>query len=484
MSRKSSIVALPLLVLVVSTIAAPADGLVLDIGSRLELLVDHYLAGSLRGVSLRLNHPTDAGIVLRFDRPWEGAFSGYCTVIKDGPLYRLYYRCLPVAGQDGSANEATCYAESQDGIRWNKPDLGLYELMGTRQNNAVLAHSAPFTHNFSPMLDSRPGVAASEKYKALGGIRKTGLFALVSADGIRWKKLVDRPVITQGAFDSQNPAFWSEQEQRYVCFFRTFKSIDGKRFRWITKTSSEDFLNWSEPVDMSFGNAPPEHLYTNQTHPCFRAPHLYIGIAARFMPGRQVLTEAQARAIQVDPDYFKDCSDNVLLTSRGGYAYDRTFLEAFIRPDIGPENWTSRTNYPALNVVSTGPHEMSLYVQRRYGQPAHHLRRYALRTDGFASAHAPYAGGEFVTKPLRFTGKSLILNFATSAPGGIRVEIQDASGNPLPGYTLQEAKEMIGNEIERAVSWSSGEEVGPLQGKPIRLRFVMKDANLYAFRFR
>ena len=125
---------------------------------------------------------------------------------------------------------------------------------------------------------------------------------------------------------------------------------------------------------MSFGEAPPEHLYTNQTHPYFRAPHLYVGIAARFMPGRQVLTDEQARAINVDPGYFKDCSDNVLLTSRGGYGYDRTFLEAFIRPGIGPENWTSRTNYPALNVVPTGPGEMSLYVQHRYGQPSHHLQ--------------------------------------------------------------------------------------------------------------
>jgi hypothetical protein len=132
-----------------------------------------------------------------------------------------------------------------------------------------------------------------------------------------------------------------------------------QRCRWITRTTSKDFLSWSEPVDMSFGEAPPEHLYTNQTHPYFRAPHLYIGIAARFMPGRQVLTDEQARAINVDPGYFKDCSDNVLLTSRDGNRYDRTFMEGFIRPDIGPENWTSRTNYPALNVVPTGPSEMS-----------------------------------------------------------------------------------------------------------------------------
>jgi len=89
-----------------------------------------------------------------------------------------------------------------------------------------------------------------------------------------------------------------------------------------------------------------------------------------------------------------------------------------------------------------------------------------------------------LTKPLRFAGRRLVLNFATSAPGGIRVEIQDASGKPVPGYTLGEARETIGNEIERVVSWKNGSDVSGLAGKSVRLRFVMKDAELYALRFR
>jgi hypothetical protein len=301
---------------------------------------------------------------------------------------------------------------------------------------------------------------------------------------VHWQKLREQAVITQGYFDSQNVSFWSETERQYLCYFRTFKTIAGKGVRWITRTTSKDFINWTEPVEMSFGEAPPEHLYTNQTHPYFRAPHIYIGIAARFMPGRQVLTDQQANAIKVDPGYFKDCSDNVLLTSRGGNRYDRTFLEAFIRPGIGPENWTSRTNYPALNVVPTGPNELSLYVQHRYGQPTHHLRRYTLRTDGFASVNAPYQGGELLTKPLKFAGRNLVINFATSAPGSLRFEIRDLEGRPIPGYTLDDSIEVIGNEIERVVSWKGGNDVSRLAGKVVRLRIIMKDADLYALQFR
>ena len=235
---------------------------------------------------------------------------------------------------------------------------------------------------------------------------------------------------------------------------------------------------------MGYGDRPVEHLYTNQTSPYFRAPHIYVGIAARFFPGRQVLTEEQARAIHVDPDYFKDCSDGVLITTRGGDRYDRTFMEGFLDPGIGLENWVSRTNYPALNVVQTGAHEMSLYANQNYGQPTAHLRRYSLRLDGFASLVAPYSGAEFLTKPLTFTGKELVLNFATSAAGGIRVEIQDAAGKPLPGFALADTVETIGNETERAARWKSGTDVGALAGKPVRLRIALHDARLYALWFR
>lgn len=480
-----------LLVILVALVVAAGGGragsafqaAALDIGSRRELFVDRALIDRLEGARQVLHSPRDEGIAFRFDRPWEGAFCGYTTIIRDGDRYRAYYRGLPEAGKDGSPAEVTCVAESPDGVRWSKPSLGLFDVRGIRENNVILTDAAPVSHNFCPLLDARPGVPAAERYKALGGTRTSGLIAWASADGLRWRRLREAPVITEGAFDSQNVAFWSESERRYVCYFRTFKQIGGQGYRWISRTTSEDFLNWTPPVEMSFGDAPPEHLYTNQTHPYFRAPHLYLATAARFFPGRQVVTPEQAAALGVHPKYFGDTSDAVLMSTRGGNRYDRLFLEGFVRPGIGLENWVSRTNYPALNVVQTGPSEMSLYVQQSYGQPTAHLRRYSMRLDGFVSVQAPYAGGELVTKPLTFTGTRLRLNFATSAAGGIRVEIQDPNGRPVPGYALADARELIGNEIEREVTWKAGPDVGSLAGRPVRLRFVMKDADLYALRF-
>ena len=111
---------------------------VIDIGSNRELFVDHYLIDQLKNVELKLHEPRDEGPVLFFDNQWEGQFSGYCTIIKDGGLYRAYYRGIPTVGDDGNKNEVTCYAESDDGISWRKPDLGIHEYKGSKNNNIIL----------------------------------------------------------------------------------------------------------------------------------------------------------------------------------------------------------------------------------------------------------------------------------------------------------------------------------------------------------
>jgi hypothetical protein len=385
-------------------------------------------------------------------------------------------------------------AESEDGITWTKPQLGLFEYGGTSANNIVLADSAPVTHNFCPMLDARPGVPPEERYKAVGGTGRE-LFAYSSADGLKWTKMQNEPILSgkqmpfrfDHLFDSQNLVFWSASENCYVCYFRVWDGL-----RRIARSTSNDFRTWSQAVMMkqvhddgvAVIDAPAENLYTNQTSPYPRAPHIYLAIAARFFEGRQVLNEQQAAALQVNPGYFKDTSDAVLLSSRGGHVYDRTYLEGFLRPGIGPQNWVSRTNYPALNLVQTGPTELSLYVSQDYAQPTSHVRRYSLRLDGFASVRAGIKEGELLTKPFTFEGEALEINFSTSAGGGLRFELQSPDGTVLPGFALADCQEQIGNELDRIVTWKSGTSLKELAGKPLRMRAVLRDADFFSFRFR
>lgn len=131
------------------------------------------------------------------------------------------------------------------------------------------------------------------------------------------------------------------------------------------------------------------------------------------------------------------------------------------------------------------PNELSIYVSEGcWTGTSAQLRRYMLRIDGFASVQATMSGGEWVMKPIEFAGKELVINFSTSAAGSIRIEIQDEAGKPIDGFALADCPELFGNSIERTVGWKNGTDVSSISGKPVRLRFVLKDADLYSFRFR
>jgi hypothetical protein len=479
-----------------SLCAAAAAPKAIDLASRRELFVDRHLIDRLDHAALRLHRPRREGIAVKFDKPWEGEFSAYITVLKRGPAWRMYYR----GSSKAERGQVTCVAESADGIAWTRPTLDLVDVGGSRANNVILAEE-PFTHNFSPLLDDRPGVEASRRYKAIGGSHKSGLVAFVSADGLRWRKMSDRPIlkVKAFAFDSHNLAFWSAAEKRYVCYFRTWKRVGSTNYRWISRATSKDFVRWSEPVEMTFADSPPEHYYTNGTQPYFRAPHVYVALAKRFFPRRAALPPDEAARLVADPQYRVASSDSILMTSRGGSRYDRTFLASFIRPGPSARDWISRDNTPALGLVQATDRRMFLYRLSHYAQPTSHVARYSLRLDGFVSVHAPIRravptapgggppaefGGQIITKPLTFTGRQLEINFSTGVSGGIRVEIQDAAGRPVPGFALADCPRFIGDRIEHVVAWRGGNDVSKLAGRPVRLRFELIDADLYSLRFR
>ena len=469
------------LVLGVGATTLAAEGVV-DIGDRRELFVDHALIEEMDGVELRLHEPRNAGPAFYFDKSWEGKFSAYATVLDDDGLYRMYYRGLPRA--NGESEAVTCYAESRDGINWVKPNLGLFEVEGTKDNNVVIAVNA-HARGFSPFIDTRPGVPASERYKAIAGVETKGLLAFVSSDGIRWKQWGEGYIFTEGMFDSHNVLFWSDHEEAYVCYFRTWTEEGFNGFRTVSRTTSPDMLNWSKPVAMDFGDTPMEHLYTNGTFPYYRAPHIYVGLAKRFLPEKAALSVEQAQTLVKNPERGYDSSDAILMTTRGGDRYDRTFMEAFIRPGDTAADWAARDNTPALGLVpAANGREFYIYRMSHYAQDTSHLSRYVLRVDGFVSVQASYAGGSLLTKPFRFTGGELEINFESSAAGEIRVELQDETGVAIEGFTATDCELIFGNDVERVVRWTGGKDLASLAGKVVRMRVVMKDADLYSFRFR
>jgi hypothetical protein len=479
----------------------------LAIGSRRELFVDRLLIDRLDGAALKLHEPVSGGTAITIDKPWEGPANFGMSVIElDGRLL-MYYRGWSLTDK-ADENGIGCVAESRDGgATWKKPALELVKRTDWPANNiiATVEGEPRFAFPCAPWVDTRPGVPASERMKMVESVPVSGkkhtamndpegpkrLVFWASADGFSFRKLDPQPDFVsdlRNSFDGGNTMFWSEAEGQYVLYFRWYDDDWGKGRRSMARATSKDLMTWTKPASMTYGDSPREQFYVNNTQPYFRAPHLYVAPAARFMEGRQAIDDTRAQAIGLSVIgkhvYHKDCSDGVLLSSRAGStAYDRTFMETFVRPGLGDSNWVSRTNYPLTGILPAGPGTMQMFVTRGYMQDSWHIERLMLRTDGFASVSAPWAGGEMLTKPLTFTGSRLEINYRTGAAGGVKVEVQDLDGTPLAGFTAADCPEIIGDEIDRVVAWKSGPDVGSLAGRPVRLRFILADADLFSFRF-
>lgn len=464
------------LVFAAAAATSMADPIALD--TRRELLVDEFLVEKMEGVSLKLHKPEAREVVLVCDAPWEGNTSAYYTLFRDGDRFRMYYRGshFDEATKKAGHPELVCCAESFDGVAWTKPKLGLIEFQGSKENNIVWAGPGG-VHNFAPFRDSNPQCAPEARYKALAGgtmlvngKKKSCLHAYQSADGLNWKKMREEAVLSDGAFDSQNVAFFDDARGEYRAYWRYFsrgytdeRGWKPEGVRAIRTATSKDFLAWDNQADLRYGDAPSEHLYTNAVRAYERAPHLFIGFPTRYQPAHQ----------QVEP---------VFMTSRDGVTFNR-WAEALI-PITAPEDRDgNRSNYMTRGLLQLpgNDRELSVYAtEAYYTGPGSRVRRFVYRVDGFVSASA--AGeGTLLSKSITFGGEALRVNLAS---GGLtRFELQDAAtGTPIPGFTLEDCAPLEGDHVDAAVSWKGG-SLAPLRDRPVRLRAALDRADWYSFRF-
>lgn len=448
----------------------------IGIGARRELFVDDHLIESKSGVELKMHKPQAQDVALICDAPWEGNTSGYFTLLQDGELFRCYYRGSHHGEPGGKPSHSgvTCYAESRDGITWTKPKLGLFEFGGSKDNN--ITHMGDGCGTFAPFLDTNPNCPPESRYKALATMgndverkKNPALQAYHSADGLRWSLMRDKPVITAGSFDSQNTAFFDHELGAYRAYWRYFTGGYTDERGWkpsgvraIRTGTSKDFLTWENQADLAYGkDAPVVQLYTNAVRPYARAPHLLLGFPTRYQP----------KGSQVEP---------VLMTSRDGVNFKR--WEEPLIPITAPKDrdW-NRSNYMTIGVLPLPgkPNELSVYASEAYYQgPGSRIRRFTFRVDGFVSASAD--DGEIITKPVTFTGSKLMLNLVSKDK--TRIEVQDEDGKAIPGFTLDDCTPLKGDFIDQVVTWKGG-SLEKLAGKPVRLRFHLIEADLFAMQF-
>ena len=461
----SSVIAL----LFAAQLASAAEPLTLGPdGTRRELFVDgHLIANMTGGAKLHLHRPEPKEVVLTTDAPWEGNTSAYYTIFRDGELYRMYYRAShwDTEAKKATHREVTCYAESRDGIHWVKPKLGLFEFNGSRENNIVVDGLG--THCFVAFKDGNPDSPPEARYRGIARGRpvgKKGLYIFESPDGIRWRLTRDEPVITEGAFDSQNLAFWDAHTRQYREYHRTF--VNGVRA--IMTGTSSDFIHWTKPVLLTYQEGiPMQHLYTNAVQPYGRAPHLLIGFPTRYLPEE-------------------------------GQRFHR-WLEPVV-PESAPKDRSgNRSNYMTWGLVEIPgrPNHLSVYAtEAYYTGPDSRVRRFEYRKDGFVSLRGSAQGSLLITKLIKLgrLADRLTLNYRANQGGQVRVGLYQPNGTAIPGHSLSECRSLTGDQLNQTIMWKSvsGNIVGKTNADishlrrnhpAVRLRFELKNADLFSLQF-
>lgn len=477
------------------------------------------------GIRLRAQPATTIGPTLPRDRPWEYNYA-IATVMHEAGVYRAWYSAVPgdhfgdppPRWQTGHGN-LLCYAESDDGFTWRKPNLGFAEYHGETQTNIVFGRdlSPNGFHGGSVFKD--PSAPAEERYKliylglaadvdiaawkatyrprfgddmdpmafrpakgkdarlleASGHLeeepptgRVLAMAGAVSPDGLRWSALPE-PLMVHFS-DTLNTASWDPVANRYVGFFRTWRY--GRRC--IGRAETDDFRHWPETPDTileaPLDAHPADDVYTNAkvVYPGSGNAHLmFPAIYHRFDDSREVSLASSEDGVnwQWVP---------------GGPVVERGPLGAWNGSDVTACQGLvplagDRIALPIEGYVH--PHKYPRGSEP-FGAPG-----WATWPTGRLCAIEADERGEFATPSLLFDGRELSLNLETREAGQVVIELQDEAGNPLPGHAFADADPIVADSLERRVTWGGDANVGEFAGKPISLAFRLCNAKLFAFEF-
>ena len=482
------------------------------IGPERQLFIDDCLIECMCGLKRVLNQPEKhpGNPVLEGDRPHEGWLARICgnSVYYDeeDKIFKMWYDTAAGIG----------YAVSQDGIEWEKPDLGLFEYNGTRDHNLVYQG-----RNFSVIKDKREQDPA-KRYKSLywGSLNRKDLpfegkghQAAFSPDGIHWNSVPENPVIgySNGVTDGQFVLGWDAAHRKYVTYLRPNTDIFDPPKRTVAWMTSEDFIRWDRCVVCLVPDERDREWDEYYRMTVTNYEKKYIGFLWVYYN---------------DPELEEQFLESKLTFSRDGVVWKRAVDRKVFLPNSEKGRWDSK--YSCIcNMLTVGNEHFFYYLGANFRhtprgedgkkgsqkkligtvidgeRKAFAVGLAKMRLDGFVSIESKFHGsashtgvpqsGVLTTRPMSFTGKRLKLN-ADSSHGDIRVEVLDGKGIPLEGYSKNEALPIRENSTEITVQWKGGrdliQEPESFTGfqdsvyyvrKPVKLRFYLTNAKLYSF---
>jgi hypothetical protein len=455
------------------------------IGDAPQLFVDLDCVASLENVRQVFHsaekHPDNP--VLRKEKPWEtdrGTW-GSVSYDPDERIFKAWYggesgRFIP-GGQN--PRHVLCYATSHDGVHWDRPNLGLHEVMGSRDNNVVVGdeHHDGMGHWESTLKD-RDEPDPQRRYKAVGWSSydwdgpMSGIYTMTSPDGLRWTHTPE-PVFhfhprketnDLGPVGDAQSLMIDPLQRRYVAYLRGIPNR--------LMSVSRDFVTWT----------PPRICIRAREDEKGNAVYNHVG----FVYGDRYL--GFLTYLQREPELLLTVR---LLTSRDGEQWQRPDTG---RPliDVGEVGASDRfTNM----LTGAPPIRMGdkLYIYYR-GMASRHspytgkdtsargggIGLATIRPDGFASLNAPYDEGRVTTRPFLFRGVRLQVN-AKADFGELAAEVLDDRLAPMPGFSRQECLPMRADSLEHTVRWKDA-TLASLAGRPVSLRFHLQNARLYSYR--
>ncbi len=477
---------------------------------RKELFLDDRFVDKMSGLTRCFHEPVKCpqNPVIAVDRPWEGdaAFVDTGLVIYDEheQLFKAWYQggaCY--APEDGSN---MCYATSTDGIRWDKPSLGLVEFEGSKDNNIVLIASC-MMHDPAPIIDHKDP-DPRRRFKAVwwGGRKDAsqkngwllGHCVGFSPDGIHWTDHPDNPV-WPGDGEVAVPFGLERRAGNFVMY----SSVDGYGMRVTARSESDDFVHWDLPPKLVFQSDDEDPPGTEILGLCgvdYAGTHIGMLMVARNLPEFtkqewQEIVERNIRQGYLGPPIQLNAvrcriTYTEMVTSRDGIEWQRIHRHPFI--PLGPEgSWEECISLAGRPFVVND--RICIYYTgqgRTTKTPGSKKTEKiadwnvetglaTLRLDGFASLEAGASQGSVITKSFEFEGTDLRVN-VDAGKGSVRLEVLDKQGQPIPGFTRDQANPITGDQLRATVTWEARLGVSELRGRRIKLRLFLQNAHLYS----
>jgi hypothetical protein len=471
------------------------------VGDRKQLLIDRRFIAASDGVALNMNPAQKLGIVLDSSKEaWEKGTGGYFRVIEDGGKAKMYYGAFLESGH------GLCYAESDDGLHWTKPALGLVAINGSKANNVIYPDDAI---DATIMVD--PNDAPGRRYKLFrsrvtNDAASAGVYASYSPDGIHF---TEAGRVLPMWPETSLIADWDPRIGKYVVFLRVFVR-DGENQRRVGRFETDDLLKpWPyRPTDPLLSPPSPANIPAVLSVDERDDPHsdLYTSAACIYPHAQDVYLMFPAPFRHFSPRRqpwfrFRPGNDDGLIevqmaVSRDGVRWERPDRRPYFPMGL-PDEWDRWLTMMGVGMIrrgnalyqyywSSGRMHDSAILRPEYDEVVASkgaIGAVRQRPDGFVSADFAYTGGTLTTPPLVFRGTHLRLNIDTGGMGTAFVEIRDSRGEPITGFTRGECEEIGGNFLDTPVHWGGKADLSALRERPLVLHISARGTKLYAFQF-